>query len=132
VNLTLSQDQGRVPVTIVRIEGRVNLGSAEALRDSARTAVENGTRDILIDLTAVPSMTTEGLRALHAIYLLLDEVAKEGSAGGADPEPDQTIQVSRHLKLLNPSPHVHNVLNIAGFTEFIEVYDNQQAAIASF
>jgi anti-anti-sigma regulatory factor len=132
MNLTVSQEQGRIPVTVVRIEGRVNLGSADALRESARTAVENGTRDMLIDLAAVPSMTTEGLRAIHAIYLLLDEVAKTDSAEGAVSQPNQTIRVSRHLKLLNPSPHVHNVLNIAGFTEFIEVYDNQQAAIASF
>jgi anti-anti-sigma regulatory factor len=132
MNLTVSQEQGRVPITVFRIEGRINLGNAEALREAARAAVQNGMRYLLIDLTDVPSMTTEGLRALHYIYLLLGDDSSEQPGQETPTEPDATPHTSPYLKLLNPSPHIRHVLNTAGFSDFIELHDNRDAAITSF
>jgi anti-anti-sigma regulatory factor len=38
----------------------------------------------------------------------------------------------RHLKLVSPTPYVHEVLKIAGLLEYIEVYGSLEEAVASF
>ena len=89
-------------------------------------------RDLLLDLTAVPYMSSQGLRALHTIYTLLrtdapnesDEAVKQGIRAGTFSSP--------HLKLLNPSPKVVEVLHLTGYDMFIDSYRDRDAAIAAF
>jgi anti-anti-sigma factor len=97
----------------------VNINNADKLRDAASQAHANGARYVLLDLTDVPAMTSDGLRALHSIYLLFDD-----EQGGAGP--------TAYMKLLNPSSHVRLLLDTAGFAEVIEMYDDWQSAIDSF
>jgi len=124
MEITLSKEQGRVPVTVLHVTGRVNLGTAEQLQDKARETIQAGTVDLLLDLSGVESLTSAGLRAIHQIYQLLhDDSTKEQSGG---------IVKSPHLKLLSPSPAVRGVLKIAGFDTFLELHDNAQEAVSSF
>ncbi|NTW12368.1 MAG: hypothetical protein HGA30_03555, partial [Anaerolineales bacterium] len=48
----VTQMQGRVPVTVFHIQDRINLGNYKLMEDAAREAFENGTRDLVIDLSA--------------------------------------------------------------------------------
>ena len=123
MEIVVSQAQGEVPVTVFYLKGRVNLGTAYELEEKAQEAYKNGTRHLLIDLAGVESLTSAGLRALLAIYkLLAGETAAEGKEAVKSP----------YLKLLNPPPFIHRVLNTSGFDRFIEVYDDPQLAVASF
>ena len=124
MEIALSQEQGRVPVTIFRVKGRVNLGTAERLQAEARRAIESGARDLLLDLSEVDSLTSAGLRALHHIYNLLQDESSTEQSGGVVKSP--------HLKLLNPPAGVRSVLRIAGFDMFLEIHDDLEAAVASF
>ena len=123
MNIHVSQEQGRVPVTVFRLEGRVNLGNADELERMAQQAYDNGTRDLIIDLAEVTSLTSAGMRVLHSIYRLLGVDAPEGSVH---------VRRSPHLKLLNPSPYVRRVLEIAGYDLFLDIYSDLQEAVASF
>ena len=125
MDIIVSQAQGRVPVTVLRINERVNLGNATALEETARIAFQNGMRDLVIDLTDVPSITSAGLRAIQVVNKLL----------GAEPaltQPAGESLKSRHLKLVNPSPYVLRVLQMAGFDTFLDIHDSVQDAIDSF
>lgn len=124
MEIAISQEQGRVPVTVFQVKGRVNLGTAELLQAEARKAIESGARDLLLDLSEVDSLTSAGLRALHHIYNLLHDESPTGQSGGDVKSP--------HLKLLNPPAGVRSVLKIAGFDMFLEVHDDLKAAVASF
>ena len=130
MNINVSQEQGRVPVTVFHIQGRVNMGNAQELEQAARTAHANGMRDLLLDLSEVVSMTSAGLRAIHILYKLLDDKSADspervaGSPGA--------ISKSLHLKLLSPPPAIRRVVSIAGFDQFIEIHDTLQEALASF
>jgi anti-anti-sigma regulatory factor len=124
----VTQQRGRVPISVFRVEGFVNINNAETLRETAREAHASGTRHILIDLTDVPAMTSDGLRALHYIYLLFDD----DQQSGAGARLDTCVQPSAHLKLLNPSLHVRQLLDTAGFSDVIEIHDDWQRAINSF
>jgi len=132
MKIKVSQKMGRVPVTILHIEGRINLGTADNLRQEAQTIFEKGARDLLIDLSEVKSITSEGLRAIHSIYkLYLDKPSPEtlnGERLRSEMEPEK----ASHFKLLNPSSDILRVLKISGFDEFIEIHHNFEDAIASF
>ncbi|HEX5690420.1 MAG TPA: STAS domain-containing protein, partial [Roseiflexaceae bacterium] len=119
-----TQQQGRVPITIFRVEGFVNINNADSLREAASQAHANGSRYVLIDLTDVPAMTSDGLRALHYIYLLFDN----DDQSSAPSSPNAGMQLSAHLKLLNPSSHVRQLLETAGFSDVIELHNDWQAA----
>jgi anti-anti-sigma factor len=126
------QNNGRVPVTIFHIEGALTAASYQLLRQQAEDAYAAGTRDLLLDLTAVSFMDSAGLRALHEIFLLLrtnsteeaNRSLRKGIAAG-------TYKAS-HLKLLNPNREVLQVLKMSGFDMFLEIYSNSQKALAAF
>ena len=130
MDVTVSQAQGRVPVTIFRITGAVT--DNRELETRAQAAYDGGARNILLDLTEVPYMATAGLRALHAIFTLLradtpaesDATTKAGIAAGTF--------VSPHLKLLNPNAYVLEVLKVAGYDMFLEIHRDVNQAVASF
>jgi len=121
LDIIISQEQGRVPVAVFHLKGRLNLGTAEQLQAKAQSAVESGARYVLLDLGDVLSVTSAGLRVLHQMYQML---RGDSPAEGAPRSP--------YLKLLNPTPDVRRVLHIAGFDMFLEVHDNLKDAIMSF
>ena len=125
MEIKISQAQANVPVTVFHIDGRINLGNTEELEETARKAYENGTRNLVLDFSAVPSLTSAALRSIHYIYKLL--------GSGAAPEPPAGSPLkSAHLKLANPDPYVRKVLTTAGFDRFMEIHDSVQDAISSF
>ncbi len=130
MDITISEEQARVPVTILKITGAII--DNQELEQQAKEVFGRGGRNLLLDLSAVPYIATSGLRALHAIYMLLrsaapeesDEAIKTGIAAGT--------YMSPHLKLLNPSAHVLEALKAAGYDMFLEIHHNQKQALASF
>jgi anti-sigma B factor antagonist len=113
----VSQAQGRVPVTVLELQGRVNLGNAAELEQTATDAVTAGVHDIVIDLSKAPSLTSSGIRAVMVIHKMLS------NAG---------IDKTRHLKLVSPTPYVQKILDIAGLLDFLEVFTSLDEAVASF
>jgi anti-anti-sigma factor len=110
----ISQAQGRVPVTVFRLQDRVNLGNFAELENMAKDAYRNGTRNLVIDLSKSESLTSIGVRALVVIHKML------------------STEKGKHLKLANPTDHIREVLQISGVAQFIEIYDSVDDAVASF
>lgn len=110
----ISQAQGRVPVTIFHLQDRVNLANFAELEETAKEAFNNGVCDLVLDLSLATSLSSIGIRAVVIIHKML-------SADGG-----------KHLKVASPTPHVREVLSVAGVTQYIEVYDTVAEAVASF
>ena len=110
----ISKVEGRVPVTIFQLQDRVNLGNFAELEQTAKDSYEAGMHDLIIDLSQTPSLTSIGVRAIVVIHRMLS----------ADKE--------KHLKLAGPIPYIREMLGIAGITQFIEIYDTVDEAVASF
>jgi anti-anti-sigma factor len=113
----VSQVQGRIPVTVLLLQDRLNMGNISELEQAAREAFAAGAHDMLIDLSKAPSLTSAGIRAILIIHKML-------SAAGKDQ--------GRHLKLVSPTPYVRDVLKVAGLLDYIEVFTNLDEAVASF
>lgn len=132
LQITVSEEQGRTPVTIFQLNGDIDANSFELLETQARQAYQGGTRNLLLDFSKVRYISSAGLRTLHIIFMMLrgntpsesDETIKQGLRDGTFKSP--------HLKLLNPSPAVLETLSLMGFDMFLEIHHNLKDAIASF
>ena len=134
--VTITQNQGRVPVTILHPRGELDVSNYQDLIAEARQAYATGVRDILLDLSDVSYMSSSGLVALQSIAALL--------RGDQPPDPESGWQAFRaidrdrdmgfqaHFKLLKPQPAVDHVLELVGFKHFLEIHTDLEAAAASF
>lgn len=112
--VNISQAQGRVPVTIFQLQDRINLGNFVELEETAKEAYDNGMRDLVLDLSQTVSLTSIGIRAIVIIHKML-------SADGG-----------KHLKIANPMSYIREMLDISGVTQYIEIYNTVDEAVASF
>ncbi len=132
MQLKVSTENARVPVTVVRAEGNIDSASYEAFLAGVEEAINKGARHVLIDLSDVPFVSSAGLRALNILLNRLraltpdvsDEDMKKGISSGSYQSP--------HLKLLNPSKATSTTLESSGFSMFIPVFHDLKSAIASF
>ena len=132
MDISISQQQGNVPVTVFHIRGDINASTYEDLLKQAEQSVQSGARDLVLDMSEVPYMSSAGIRALNAIFKLMrgdspaesDEAMSKGLRDGSFKSP--------HLKLVNPNRNVHEVLKMAGLDMFLEIHRNLKDAVASY
>ncbi len=127
--IRVEQVQRRVPIAVFHLSGSLNLASAEAFEQAGQQAVQQGLRHILLDMKDVPTVRSAGLRSVQILYKLLDSQGNSAAAGSVDhKEPSE----SPLLKVVNLSPDVHYVFDIAGFFPNIGCYDDLETALDSF
>jgi anti-anti-sigma factor len=136
MEITVSQEQGRVTVSVIHVTGHLDGQTYQSLIAEARKVVEAGTLNILLDLDDLTYISSAGLVSLHTIALM--------TRGEELPDPEQgwsTLKsmdrtrdggLQKHLKLLNPRPEITAVLEMVGFSSFFEVFTEKKAAIDSF
>jgi anti-anti-sigma factor len=125
--ITTSHGAGRVPVTILHIHDRINMGNTKELEAAAQDAFAQGARYLLLDLAETPSITSAGLSALTQIYKLFEHGDAAGKAITRKP-----AHRSAHIKLCNVTPQVREVLGFVGLSDYIGIYDSVTDAMAAF
>jgi anti-anti-sigma regulatory factor len=134
--ITVSQEQGQVPVSVLHLHGDLDSSNYTEVIKKAQELFDDGTRYLVIDLEKVPFMSSAGLMALHTIALLFrgDSSAEGNPTDKAyrsiDPERDREIQ--KHVKLLNPQQAVDHVLETVGLKQFFQTFTDLSTAIQSF
>jgi len=134
MEIKVSVEHGRVPVTVMHVDGNIDSSTYEIFRAKADELIKSGAHYILVDLVHAPFVSSAGLRALHEIFNTLrlqhpetnlsDEEVKKGIAAGTYKSP--------HVKLLNLSKETQTAFQLSGFDMFIETFTDKQTAIASF
>jgi anti-anti-sigma regulatory factor len=136
MNIVVSQEQGRVPVTVIRLDGQLDGQNFQELIGKAREIYDGGARNVLLDMDALTYISSAGLVALHTIALMFrGESAPDPEQGwtalkSMDRSRDGGIQ--EHVKLLNPRLEVRSVLDMVGFTGFFEMFTDLREAVRSF
>jgi anti-anti-sigma factor len=134
VQITTSTEAGTIPVTVMHVQGSVDSTTYEDFTTRANELIENGVRNILMDFSQTPFISSAGLRALHGILRKLQTL----QSGPKPIEADINKRVgiggykSPHLKLLNLSRENQIAFELSGFNMFIEIYTDREKAIASF
>jgi anti-anti-sigma regulatory factor len=136
MNISVSQMQGSVPVTVVKLEGQLDGQSYQDLIARARELHQAGARDFVLDLSDLTYISSAGLVALHSVALLVK--------GEELPDPEQgwatyrslgrtsAAGVQSHIKLVNPRDEVKSVLHMVGFTDVFAIYKDLDEAVKSF
>ena len=125
MEITVSQAQARVTVTILQPSGEIDSSNYQEFSDAAREALEGGgAQYLLLNLGEVTYISSAGLRAINEIFLMFRKKYPN--------EVSNTHEKSHRLKLLNPQVRVAEALSISGVDSFLETYNNLQGALASY
>jgi anti-anti-sigma regulatory factor len=136
MEISVEERQANVPVTIMRLSGQLDASNYEEVIERVRHLSMTGRRYLLFDLGGLTFMSSSGLVALHSAALLM--------RGEEPPSPEAGWQAfhaiaedvgqgfEKQCKLLNPQPRVQKTLELTGFSEFLEVYTDEEEALSSF
>jgi len=134
--INISQKQGRVPVTVLELVGKLDGSNYKQLLDEAKKAYLNGVRDLLIDLEQLTFMSSAGIAAIHQTALIFRGLPmteeESGWASYHAIDRDRGSGVQSHVKLLCPQNAVANTLDIAAFDALFEIHTDLDTAVASF
>ena len=136
MQITSAKQEGRVPVTVLHLEGNLDASNYTDVIGKAQALYDEGARDLVLDLGKVPYMSSAGLMSLHTISLVFAGQNLQPNSTGRptfrslDPDRDQAAR--QHMKLLNPQPAVDQVLDTVGLKQFFEVFTDLDSAVKSF
>ncbi|MCB9112190.1 MAG: STAS domain-containing protein [Anaerolineales bacterium] len=123
-------------VTIMHLLGDVDSSNYTEVIIKAQEAYDDGTRNLLLDLTKVPYVSSAGLMALHTLARIYSGQSIKGKDGGRptfraiNPKEDATAR--EHVKLLGPQAAVEQVLDVIGLKQFFEIFTDLDTAVKSF
>ena len=101
-------------VTILDLSGEVRIGDGSvALREAIRKLADGGKKQVLLNLAGVKYIDSSGIGELIANYTT---VSRQGG----------------HLKLLNLTDKIQNLLVITKLLTVFDSYDNEAEALQSF
>ncbi|MCB0118699.1 MAG: STAS domain-containing protein [Anaerolineales bacterium] len=123
-------------VTIMHLLGDVDSSNYTEVIIKAQEAYDDGARNLLLDLTKVPYVSSAGLMALHTLARIYSGQSIKGKDGGRptfraiNPKEDATAR--EHVKLLGPQAAVEQVLDVIGLKQFFEIFTDLDTAVKSF
>ena len=128
MNITVTVQQAREPVAVMRLQGDIDASNFVEVVDKAREIYQNPSRNLIIDLSEVSNITSTGLAAIHKIALLYSGVSEEK----AHPDLTHSSNARKFVKLLRPQPAVDKALETAGMKLFFKVFHDLESALNSF
>jgi anti-anti-sigma regulatory factor len=136
VLITFSKQAGKVPVTVMHLTGNLDASNYTEVISRAQEIHQGGARNLLIDFSKVPYISSAGLMCLHTIVLIFGGQATQSKLTGRPAFRPINLardgEVRKHVKLLNPQSDVEQVLDVVGLKQFFEIYNDLDTAIQSF
>lgn len=130
MNINVSLQQAREPVAVMSIQGDINASNFIQVVDKAQEIYQNPARNLILDLSEVPSISNSGIIAIHKIALLYSGVPQRQEQ--EHPDLTHNSNARKHLKLLNPQPEVEKTLATAGMKLFFKIFRDLESALNSF
>lgn len=128
MNITVNIQQIREPIAVMHLQGNIDASNFVQIVDKAREIYQNPARNLVIDLSEVPSISTTGLVAIHKIALMYSGVPE----GQVHPDQTHSSNARKYVKLLNPQPAVEQALTTAGLRLFFKIFHDLDNALNSF
>jgi anti-anti-sigma factor len=134
---SVEQASGRVPITVVVLDGELDASNFTELIDQVRGLYDAGARHLLLDLTDLRFMASSGLVALHSIVRVMhDEPPPDPEAGwGALHALGQAVaegSTQTEVQLCGAQPAVERVLARTGLNRLFHTHPDRATAVAAF
>jgi len=130
ISISIEQASESV-VAVMKLTGDVNASNFMEVVDKAQEIYNNPSRNLIIDLSEVPSISSTGQVAIHKIALIYSGVPQDVEAN-ENPDFTHSSNARKYVKLLNPQPQVDETLTKAGLKLFFKVFHDYESAIKSF
>ncbi len=136
MNISVSQVQGSVPVTVIKIDGRLDGQNYQELITKVQELCNAGACDFLLDLSDLSYVSSSGLVALCSVAVLA-RGEKLSNAEGEKPALRPLVRpteagTQQHVKLLNPRSEIMHVFDIVGLGTLFDVFTSLDEAVNSF
>ena len=133
---TVERVEGRVPITVVALDGELDASNFERLIDEVRGLYDAGDRTLLLDLSGLTFMASSGLVALHGIVLVMhgDEPPDLEVAGRAFHALTNAVDGAERqteVQLCGAQPAVTRVLERTGLDRLFVSHPDRATAIAA-
>ena len=132
MDITASTAHGRVPVTIIHIQGSIDSSSHQTFQAVSETIINDGARHLLIDLKDAYYISSAGLRAIHILFNKLRTIHKDVNDDELRLQMKAGSYKSPYIKVVNLSPQAREAFELSGFETYIETFDDIDKAVASF
>jgi anti-anti-sigma factor len=136
MDISVSQTQGNVPVTVLKLAGQLDGQNYQDLITKAQELHKAGARDFVLDLSDLTYISSAGLVALHSIALLVKGEdlpdTEHGWAAYRSLGRTSAAGLQDHVKLVNPREEVKSVLHMVGFTNVFAIFSELDEAVKSF
>ena len=132
MEIQVSNQLGRVPVTVFHVVGDIDTHTYQQLQTQAEQAHAAGAGNIVLDLAQVGYVSSAGIRAINHIYTLLRTQAAAESDAAVRVGINAGTFKSPHLKLASVSHRVNEALKVAGVDMFLEFHPDVETALASY
>jgi len=131
MEISVSIEQAKEPIAVMRLKGALDASNFLEVVDKAQEIYKKPARNLLIDLSEVPYISSAGLVAIHKIALLYSGVSQEVEEN-TRPDFTHSSTARKHVKLLSPQPAVDHILDTAGLKLFFKVFNDLDSALKSF
>jgi anti-anti-sigma regulatory factor len=125
---------GGPDVAVLALAGELDASNYETLVTRVQGAYADGTRRLVLDMTALTFMASSGLVALYsAVRIMRGEAPPDPESGWAaihDMEEDSGA--SGAVRLAGPPSPVYRVLDRTGLIRLFQIDDTAAAAVAAF
>jgi len=136
MQISFFKQEGRIPVTIMQLAGNLDASNYTEVIAQAQAVYDEGARDLLIDLSQVPYISSAGLMSLHSVALIFVgqsmKPKEQGRPAFRSINAQNEKTVRQHVKLLSPQPDVEQVLEVVGLKQFLDIYTDPETAVQSF
>lgn len=132
MEIQVSVEQGKLqPVAVMKLRGEINAENFVEVVNKARELFNNPARNLILDLSEVPAVSSTGLVAIHKIALIYSGIPHKVEE---DENPDFTHSgnARKHVRLLSPQAEVRKALEDAKLNLFFKIYDDFEQALQSF
>jgi anti-sigma B factor antagonist len=99
---------------LFKVKGRIDSSTAPQLSEALTAAVEHGHHKIVLDFSELEFISSAGLR----VMISTQKICKRYNRG--------------EVVLASIPPNIYSALDLAGFTLFFKIFDDDVTAVGSF
>jgi anti-anti-sigma factor len=111
MKVTVREREG---VTLLDLEGKITIGVGDvAMREAVHSALDRGSRNLLINMARVSTIDSSGIGELVAAYTTVS------NRGG-------------RLRLFGIPPKVNDILQITQLITVLDILEDEEEGVASF
>jgi anti-anti-sigma regulatory factor len=136
MQITIERISGSGSLAILGLEGDMDATNFKQVIGEAQKLYDQGTRDLILDLSQLSFMSSSGLVALHSIVkIFMGAQPPDLEAGWSvihTMGEDVMSGMDNNVKLVNPQPKILTTLQKTGMDQFFVIFPDRAAAVKSF